>query len=296
MPGLMRQRIGEGGVDMEIRLDRRRFLAAAGASAAAMSFSEERPVLAQQPAGDLQKRKPELANVKALVFDTFGTVVDWRSSVIAEGMAWGNAKGLNINWVDFTDHWRLGYKPTMDKVRNGQIPWTRLDDLHRMILDGLLKEFKIEGLSEAEKVSWSHVWRRLKPWPDSVEGLTRLKKKYVIAPLSNGNIALMTNLAKFGGLPWDAILGAELARHYKPDHEVYVSAYYYLDLKPEEVMMCAAHSSDLQAARSSGLRTGFIYRPTEYGNGPVGVADKAKPGDFDVVSTSMVDLAQQMNA
>jgi 2-haloacid dehalogenase len=281
---------------MELKLDRRKFLVAAGAGAAAISFSEPPPVLAQQAARDSQPVKPELANVKALVFDTFGTVVDWRSSVISEGMAWGKSKGVDINWVDFTDRWRLGYKPTMDKVRNGEIPWTRLDDLHRMILNGLLEEFKIEGLTEEEKVYWTHVWRRLKPWPDSVEGLTRLKKKYVIAPLSNGNIALMTNLAKFGGLPWDAILGSELARHYKPDAEVYASAYYFLDLKPQEVMMCAAHSEDLKAARRSGLRTGFIYRPNEYGNGPVGVPDKAKPGDFDVVSTSMIDLARQMGA
>jgi len=281
---------------MRLTVDRRKFLVAAGAGAAAISFSELCPVRAEQATRDPQEVKPELANVKALVFDTFGTVVDWRSSVIAEGVAWGKAKGLNINWVDFADRWRLGYGPSMDKVRKGEIPWTRLDDLHRMILDDLLKEFKIEGLTEEEKVSWTHVWRRLKPWPDSVEGLTRIKRKYVIAPLSNGNIALMTNLAKFGGLPWDAILGSELARHYKPDREVYVSAYYYLDLKPEEVMMCAAHISDLQAARSNGLRTGFIYRPNEYGNGPVGVPNKAKPGDFDVVSVSMVDLAQQMGA
>jgi len=279
---------------MRLTVDRRKFLVVAGAAATAISFSELRPVLAQQSTRDPQEVKPELANVKALVFDTFGTVVDWRSSVIAEGMAWGKAKGLNTNWVDFADRWRLGYGPSMNKVRKGEIPWTRLDDLHRMILDDLLKEFKIEGLTEEEKVSWTHVWRRLKPWPDSVEGLTRIKKKYVIAPLSNGNIALMTNLAKFGGLPWDAILGSELARHYKPDREVYVSAYYYLDLKPEEVMMCAAHTSDLEAARRNGLRTGFIYRPNEYGSGPVGVPNKAKPGDFDVVSVSMVDLAQQM--
>ena len=281
---------------MRFKVNRRKFLVAAGASAATISLFSMRTALARQAPLNPQKGKPELANVKALVFDTFGTVVDWRSSVIAEGMAWGKAKGLSINWTDFADRWRLGYGPTMDKVRKGEIPWTRLDDLHRMILDDLLKEFKIEGLSEVEKVSWTHVWRRLKPWPDSVEGLTRLKKKYVIAPLSNGNIALMTSLAKFGGLPWDAILGAELARHYKPDREVYVSAYYYLDLKPEEVMMCAAHTSDLQAARSSGLRTGFIYRPDEYGNGPVGVPNEAKPGDFDVVSVSMVDLARQMGA
>jgi 2-haloacid dehalogenase len=277
-------------------LERRRFLLAAGAGAAAISFSELDKVLAQQAKRNQRVVKPELANVKALVFDTFGTVVDWRSSVIAEGIIWGKAKGLNIDWADFTDRWRMGYAPTMDKVRKGGLPWTMLDDLHRMILEDLLKEFKIEGLTEEEKGSWTHVWRRLKPWPDSVEGLTRLKKKYEIAPLSNGNIALMTNLAKFGGLPWDAILGSELVRHYKPDREVYVSAYQYLDLKPEEVMMCAAHARDLQAARGYGLRTGFIYRPNEFGNGHVGVADKAKPGDFDVVSVSIVDLAQQMGA
>src|SRR5580700_9543982 len=277
-------------------LERRRFLLAAGAGAAAISFSKLDKVLAQQAKRNQRVVKPELAGIKALVFDTFGTVVDWRSSVIAEGMIWGKAKGLNISWADFADRWRMGYVPAMDKVRKGELPWTVLDDLHRMILEDLLKEFKIEGLAEEEKASWSHVWRRLKPWPDSVEGLTRLKKKYVIAPLSNGNIALMTNLAKFGGLPWDAILGSELVRHYKPDREVYVSAYQYLDLKPEEVMMCAAHARDLQAARGYGLRTGFIYRPNEFGNGHVGVADKAKPGDFDVVSVSIVDLAQQMGA
>ena len=240
--------------------------------------------------------KPELANVKALVFDVFGTVVDWRASVISEGVAWGKAKDLNIDWAEFADRWRLGYKPAMDKVRKGEIPWTRLDDVHRMILEELLKEFKIAGLTEEEKVSWTHVWRRLKPWPDSVEGLARLKKKYAIAPLSNGNIALMTGLSKFGGLPWDVILGAELVQHYKPDREVYASAYYYLDLKPEEVMMCAAHVFDLHAARRAGLRTAFIFRPHEYGNGPVAVPDRAKPGDFDLLSESITDLAQQMEA
>ena len=281
---------------MVLKLDRRSFLAAAGASAAAMSFSELRPALAQQPARGPQAVKPELAKVKACVFDTFGTVVDWRNSIVAEAASWGKAKGLHINWVEFTDRWRLGYRPAMDKVRKGQIPWTRLDDLHRMILDDLLKQYKIEGLSEEEKVHWAHVWRRLHPWPDSVEGLARLKKKYIISPMSNGNVALMTNLAKFGGLPWDLILGSDLVRHYKPDREMYLSAPFYLDLKPEEVMMCAAHAPDLQSARSSGLRTGFIYRPNEFGGGPVGVPDKAKPGDFDVVSTSIIDLAQQMGA
>jgi 2-haloacid dehalogenase len=276
--------------------ERRKFLLAAGAGAVAISFSELAPVLAQQAKPNRRVVKPELANVKALVFDTFGTVVDWRSSVIAEGMIWGKAKGLKINWADFADRWRIGYVPAMDKVRKGELPWTVLDDLHRMILEDLLKEFKIEGLAEEEKASWTHVWRRLRPWPDSVEGLTRLKKKYVIAPLSNGNIALMTNLAKFGGLPWDAILGSEPVRHYKLDREVYVSAYQYLDLKPEEVMMCAAHALDLQAARNYGLRTGFIYRPNEFGGGAAGVPDKAKPGEFDVISANIIDLANQMGA
>jgi 2-haloacid dehalogenase len=236
------------------------------------------------------------ATVKALVFDIFGTIVDWRSSVIAEGVAWGKAKGLNIHWADFADRWRLGYAPAMDKVRKGEIPWTRLDDLHRMILEDLLNEFRIKDLTEEEIMSWSYIWRRLKPWPDSVEGLTRLKKRYVIAPLSNGNIALMANLAKFAGLPWDAILGSELVKHYKPDNEVYLSAPYFLGLKPDEVMMCAAHAGDLQAARRNGLRTGFIYRPNEFGDGSAGVPDEAKPGDFDIVSVSVVDLARQMAA
>jgi 2-haloacid dehalogenase len=237
-----------------------------------------------------------LRSMKACVFDTFGTVVDWRSSVIDEATRWGSTKGLNINWVEFADRWRMGYTPAMDKVRKGELPWTSLDDLQRMILEGLLKDYRIEGLSEEKKIDWAHVWRRLKPWPDSVEGLARLKNNYIISPMSNGNVALMVHLAKFAGLPWDVILGSDLVRHYKPDREMYMSAPLYLDLKPEEVMMCAAHVGDLQAARSYGLRTAFIYRPNEYGGGLAGVPDNAKSGDFDVVSTSIVDLARQLGA
>ena len=180
----------------------------------------------------------------------------------------------------------------MDRVRKGELPWTKLDDLHRMLLEPLLVEFKITGLSEEEKDHWNKVWHRLKPWPDSVAGLTRLKKKYTIAPLSNGNIAIMVDMAKNSGLPWDVILGAELARHYKPDKEVYISAADFLGLKRSEVMMCAAHSGDLHAAAAQGLRTGFIHRPKEYG--PIRAADVAKPGEFDVISTDMVDLAAKM--
>jgi 2-haloacid dehalogenase len=241
-----------------------------------------------------QQSGHSMGSVKALVFDTFGTIVDWRGSIIAEGAAWGKTKGLQIDWAHFADRWRAGYAPAMDKVRKGELPWTRLDGLHRMMLDQLLVEFGIGGLTEEEKDHWNRVWHRLKPWSDSVAGLTRLKRKFTIAPLSNGNIGLLTDMAKNSGLPWDVILGAELVRHYKPDREVYLSAADFLGIKPEEVMMVAAHSGDLKAARGYGLRTGFIHRPNEYGPGRQ--PDKANPGDFDVVSTDTVDLAKQLGA
>jgi 2-haloacid dehalogenase len=233
-----------------------------------------------------------LASVKALVFDVFGTIVDWRGSIIREGKAWGKRRQLNIDWARFADRWRAGYRPAMDKVRSGELPWTRIDDLHRIILDQLLTEFRIEGLSEEEKNDWNQVWHRLTPWPDSVPGLTRLKTKYVIAPLSNGNIALLTNMAKHSGLPWDAVLSAELVRRYKPDREVYLSASEFLGVRPAEAMMVAAHRGDLEAARSCGLRTAFIHRPHEFG--PDRSADRAKPGDFDIVCSDAVELARQM--
>jgi len=182
----------------------------------------------------------------------------------------------------------------MNRVRKGELPWTKLDDLHRMVLDGLLKEFGLANLSEEEKDHWNRVWHRLRPWPDSVSGLTRLKKKYIIGPLSNGNVSLLTEMGKNAGLPWDLILSAELAKHYKTDPETYLTAVDLLGMKPGEVMMAAAHANDLAAARKLGLRTGFIYRPNEWGLG--GKADRAKAGDFDVVSTDIVDLAAQMGA
>jgi 2-haloacid dehalogenase len=235
-------------------------------------------------------------NVTALIFDTFGTVVDWRGSIIKEGNGWGKAKGITIDWARFADRWRSGYVPAMDRVRKGELPWTKLDDLHRMMLDDLLKEFKIEGLSEEEKDHWNRVWHRLKPWPDSVPGLARLKKKYTIAPCSNGNVALLNDMAKYSGLPWDLILGAELARHYKPDREAYLISVSLLGLEPEEVMMGASHIGDLKAAGEFGLRTAFIHRPHEYGDGGLRKADSAQPGDFDVVSEDILDLASKLDA
>jgi len=264
-------------------ITRRQLAASAGIGAAALV----RGMQAQDPT-------PAPGSVKALVFDTFGTVVDWRGSIIEEGKAWEKAKGIQIDWAHFADRWRAGYAPSMDKVRKGEMPWTNLDQLHRSLLEDLLKEFHIEGLSEEEKDHWNRVWHRLRPWPDSVAGLTRLKKKYTIAPLSNGNVALLADMAKNAGIPWDLILSAELAKHYKPDREAYLTAVSLLELRPAEVIMCAAHSADLKAARSFGLRTGFIHRPNEYG--PTRKADDAQPGDFDVVSTDMLDLAAKLGA
>jgi 2-haloacid dehalogenase len=232
-----------------------------------------------------------LDSVKAVLFDTFGTVVDWRGSIIEEGTGWGKAVD---DWGRFADRWRAGYVPAMNRVRTGELPWMNLDRLNRALLEDLLREFRIEGLSEEEKEHWNRVWHRLKPWPDAVAGLTRIKKKYTIAPLSNGNVALLTNMAKREGIPWDLILSAELARHYKPDREVYLLAPDLLELKPAEVMMCAAHISDLVAARGAGLRTGFIHRPHEFG--ATRKADEASPEEFDVVASDIVDLAVKLGA
>lgn len=232
--------------------------------------------------------------VKALVFDTFGTVVDWRTSIAAEVGGLARRKGLAIDAEKFADAWRAGYGPSMNRVRKGELPWTKLDRLHRMILDPLLVQFGFTGLTEAETDALNRAWHRLKPWPDAVSGLTRMKAKFIIAPLSNGNVALMTNMARHAGLPWDCILGAELARHYKPDREVYQSAADFLDLQPAEVMMVAAHSGDLRAAAQVGLRTAFVARPMEYG--PNGKPDLKAATPVDLTATDFNDLATQLGA
>lgn len=241
------------------------------------------------------RQNAPMASVKALVFDTFGTVVDWRSSVAKEVEDLARRKGIAIDGVKFADSWRAGYGPSMNRVRSGELPWIKLDGLHRMILDKLLVDFKITGLSEAEIDGLNRAWHRLRPWPDAVGGLTRLKKKFTIAPLSNGNISLMTDLAKHSGLPWDCILGAELVKHYKPDREVYLSAAEYLDLKPADVMMVAAHLGDLRAAKALGLKTAFVTRPLEFG--ATGKPDlKADASIADLSATDFNDLAKQLGA
>ena len=234
------------------------------------------------------------ASVKALVFDTFGTVVDWRTSVTQEVEQLARRKGLTVDGAKFADAWRAGYRPSMDRVRTGELPWTKLDRLHRMTLDRILLDFGIKGLSETETDALNRAWHRLRPWPDAVAGLTRLKKRFIIAPLSNGNISLMTDMAKHSGLPWDCILGAELARHYKPDREVYQSAADILDLAPAEVMMVAAHLGDLRAARDGGLKTAFVTRPLEYG--PNGKPDLKADSPVDMSAKDFKDLASQLGA
>jgi 2-haloacid dehalogenase len=237
---------------------------------------------------------PQLAPVKALVFDVFGTVVDWRTSVAREVEALAKRKGLMVDAAKFADAWRAGYGPSMNRVRAGELPWTNLDRLHRMTLDRILVEFGIAGLTEAETDALNRAWHRLQPWPDSVSGLTRLKKRFIIAPLSNGNISLMTDMAKHSALPWDCILGAELVRHYKPDREVYQSAADFLDLKPAEVMMVAAHLGDLRAAHAVGLRTAFVTRPLEFG--PTRKPDLKADFPATISARDFNDLADQLRA
>lgn len=238
--------------------------------------------------------KEDLTQVKALTFDVFGTVVDWRSSVIREGQRLGQARGVDIDWAAFADAWRSGYAPSMDRVRQGELPWTRLDDLHRMTLDRLLSEFGIEKvLNEADKHHFNLAWHRLTPWPDSVAGLQRLKAQYIITTLSNGNVSLLVNMAKHAGLPWDCIISAELVGHYKPDPEVYRKACDLLGLAPQQVMMVAAHQDDLQAASREGLRTAFIRRPLEHG--PDQVPDISVDSAFDLIAEDFHDLADQLS-
>jgi 2-haloacid dehalogenase len=232
-------------------------------------------------------------SARALAFDVFGTVVDWRSSVIAELEAFGRAHGVSADWPAFADGWRGGYAPSMDRVRRGELPWTRIDDLHRMTLVDLLAA---EGISVGEEAvdDLNRAWHRLDPWPDAVAGLTRLKERFVITTLSNGNVSLLTNMAKRAGLPWDCVVSAELFRHYKPDREAYLGCADLLGVAPQELMLVAAHPGDLRAARDAGLRTGFVFRPHEHGS------DRRlrmpAEGEFDVLASDFLDLADKLGA
>jgi 2-haloacid dehalogenase len=219
--------------------------------------------------------------MRALIFDVFGTCVDWRTSVMREAARYGLPP-------EVADAWRARYRPQMETVRSGARPWVNLDVLHRIGLDEVLAELRIE-LPEADRAELTRGWHRLDPWPDVVPGLTRMKATHIIAPCSNGHIAQSVNLAKHAGLPWDAILGAEIARAYKPDPEVYLRSVEALGLAPHDVCMVAAHNGDLRAAAALGLKTAFVPRPTEHGPGQT--TDLAPAADFDLVEDDFERLA-----
>ena len=232
------------------------------------------------------------ARFRALIFDVFGTVVDWRGSILRECRALRRKKMIAVDWDAFTDAWRAGYKPAMARVRSGELPWMNIDRLHRMILDELLARFSIGGLTEDEIGHLNRVWHRLDPWPDARRGLALLKRRHVIATLSNGNVSLLVNMAKHGRLPWDAVLSAELFHHYKPDPEAYLGAAAILGFEPAQVLMVAAHKDDLRAAQACGLATAFVRRPRE--KGPKVKVDVKPEPDFDYNAKDFVDLAGRM--
>ena len=237
--------------------------------------------------------------IRALVFDVFGTVVDWRASIVREGETLSAAKAWSgIDWPAFADAWRAGYQPAMQRARSGEIAWTNVDGLHRGILDGLIPRFGLDDLDEAERDHLNRVWLRLDAWPDAVAGLTRLKSRYVVSTLSNGNIALLVNMAKRAGLPWDCVLSAEIMQHYKPDPEVYQGAARLLGVERGALLMVAAHPSDLRGAQRAGLPTALVRRPLESGANPLGAPppDALSDDRFDVVASDFVDLARQLGA
>lgn len=213
--------------------------------------------------------------------------------MIAEGVALGRSKGFETDWASFADEWRFdGYIAGMRRVRDGELPWMTVDELHRRKLDALLDERAIKGLSEAEIDHFNRIWHRLEPWPDSVEGLDQLRTKYIVSTLSNGNVALLVDMAKHGGLNWDVVLSAELTGAFKPEPQCYERAVEILGLEPSQVMMVAAHQGDLRAAAAVGLRTAFVPRPDELG--PDRQPDVTPDPAFDVVATDFIDLARQL--
>ncbi len=232
------------------------------------------------------------STVKAMVFDTFGSVVDWRGSITRDLTRWGTENGYSCDWTALAVKWRALYQPSMEKVRSGQREWTILDVLHRESLEQLLPEFGLEKMTEAQRQHVNKVWHRLDGWPDAVSGLTRLKSKYIIAPLSNGNVSLLTDIAKYTGLPWDLNLSTEVFHCYKPQPQSYLGVAKILQLDPSEVMMCAAHNDDLAAARKVGLKTAFWPRPTEHG--PEQKTNLAATEKWDIVAKDIRDLATQM--
>jgi 2-haloacid dehalogenase len=235
---------------------------------------------------------PVPAGLRAIAFDVFGTVVDWHGGVVAEVSAMAAQIGVTLDASAFANDWRAGYPVAMDRVRRGELPWTHIDRLHRMILDAIALRHGLAGLDDAQRTQLNRVWHRLPAWPDTVAGLARLKTRFAITTLSNGNFSLLTDMARHAGLPWDCIISAELFGHYKPDPEVYLGCARLLDVAPAELMLVACHPSDLRAARACGLRTAYVPRPREHGESTVLPA--YTPDEFDLVAGDFVQLARQL--
>ncbi|MBM3531682.1 MAG: haloacid dehalogenase type II [Alphaproteobacteria bacterium] len=231
-------------------------------------------------------------DVEALVFDVFGTCVDWRGTIIREAERWARAYGRPIDGAGLADAWRAAYQPAMEEIRSGRRPFAHLDTLHRENLDRIAARFGLSGLDEATLSHINRVWHRLDPWPDTVPGLRRLRARFLLAPLSNGGVGLLTRMAKRAGLPWDLILSGELFEGYKPEPKVYLGAARLLDLPPQKVMMVAAHNGDLGAAAALRLRTAFVRRPTEHG--PAQTTDLTPAQKWDYAVDSMEDLADAL--
>lgn len=238
---------------------------------------------------------PEMASVNFIGFDVFGTIVDWRSGVAREAEPFLKLHGLNIDALQFADEWRSLYQPAMESVRSGTRPWVKLSVLNRENLDAVLIKHGVgeNGVPAAARDQLNGVWERLDPWPDVVEGLTRLKQRFAIGPLSNSHIAGMLNLARFGRLPWDVIVGAEISKSYKPQPQTYLMSAEAVGQHPRNVAMAAAHNGDLHAAMATGFRTIFIKRPQEHG--PQQTTDLSATGSWDIIAGSLIEVADALN-
>jgi len=230
--------------------------------------------------------------VEVLLFDVFGTVVDWRTSLQRWFQRFGRENKLQADWPALVDDWRAAYQPSMEQVRQGEQPYVTLDVLHRESLDALLATYGLGGMLETDRTQMARAWRWLDPWPDTIAGLTRLKRKYVIGTLSNGGLGLLVDMAKYAGLPWDVVLSADVFQHYKPDPAVYLGAAELLARPTSALMLVAAHNYDLAAARSHGYRTAFVARPTEYG--PRQKKDFGPEDAWDYVASSLEELAEKL--
>jgi 2-haloacid dehalogenase len=233
-----------------------------------------------------------LSNLKVLAFDVFGTVVDWRSGIIAEVTAVARERSLALDAGAIADAWRRRYPPWLDRVRRGELPWQNLDALHRAMLQEVISEFALQALTEADRERLVFAWHRLPPWSDAVNGLNRLRSRFILSTLSNGGMALLVDLARTGGLPFDCILSTELARTYKPDPAVYQLVPSLLAVRPEQALMVAAHAKDLAAAAGQGMRTAFVRRPQEWGTGIPEIPDFP----VDIAADDFLDLASQLGA